>query len=475
MSKNSVADLIENCNKMRKIVPIALLIFIALVACSRNSGEDNIVARVGKQKITMDEFRKSFALNPRYAVRTPMREARDSQLDFLINQKNYYQAAKKVHLENDPEIQDRLNYIRDHETIRAYLQKYFISRIELSPQEIQQALQNLNKTVRVQHLFVENRQQALSLEERLKNGEKFNDLAREIYKDADLKNNGGDLGYVGFGDMDPALEQWAFSARPGDISPPLQSAYGYHIMKVTDIRPAEQAAELGTTMKLQLVTDILKNRKGDNLIREHLKELSGNRKVQINNKVLDRLVESTRQVMGDRYDKPDIFKPAIHTGDLNLIESNLERISNQTLLIFGQRQMTVEDFLERIKQMPPLHRPYLKTRNRMEQTIIDLVRDDLLLEKAREKGITEDLPKSEAYRHIIEDFLANEFENRYYSDYFKQENPAQWQAYSQALRDVKANNAVTVYPERLFADVEYPDSIMAPDPIPLFIQNRYIW
>jgi parvulin-like peptidyl-prolyl isomerase len=460
---------------MKKTVQIASLIFVALVACSRNSGENKIVARVGKQKITMDEFRKSFALNPRYTVRTPLREARDSQLDFLINQKNYYQAAKKVHLENDPEIRDRLNYIGERETIRAYIQKKFLSRIELSPLEIQQALQNLEKTVRIQHLFVEDRQQAVSLEERLENGEKFNDLAREIYSNPDLKNNGGDLGYVGFGDMDPILERWAFSARRGEVSPPLHSAYGYHIMKVTDIRPSDQAAELGTTMKLQLVTDILKNRKADHLIREHLNELSGNQKIQINNKVLDRLVESTRQVMGDRYDKPDIFKPAIHTGDLNLIESNLESISAQTLLVFGQEQMTVEDFLERIKQMPPLHRPYLKTRNRMAQTIIDMVRDDLLLEKAGKEGITEELLKSDAYRHIIEDFLAGEFENRYYSDYFKQENPAQWQLYSKALQDVKESNGVTIFPDRLFADVANPDSVMAPDPIPLFIQNRYIW
>jgi parvulin-like peptidyl-prolyl isomerase len=460
---------------MRKSVRIALLIFVALVACSRNSGENKIVAQVGKQKITMDEFRKSFTLNPRYAVRTPLREARDSQLDFLINQKNYYQAAKKVNLENDPEIRKRLVYIRDRETIRAYIRINFLGRIELSQQEIQQAMQNLEKTVRVQHLFVEDRQQAVSLEERLKKGEKFDDLAHEIYRDPDLKNSGGNLGYVRFGDMDPNLEKWAFSAHREEISPPLLSAYGYHIMKVTDIRPSVQASELGTTMKLQLVTDILKNRKADHLIREHLTELSGNRKIQINNKVLDRLVESTRRVMGDRYDKPDIFKPAIHTGDLNLIESNLESISKQILLIFGQEQMTVEDFLERIKQMPPLHRPYLKTRNRMAQTIIDMVRDDLLLEKAREEGITEELSKSDAYRHIVEDFLANEFENRYYSDDFKQENPAQWQVYSNALRDVKESNSVTVYPDRLFADVENPDSVMAPDPIPLFIQNRYVW
>lgn len=460
---------------MRKTVFIALLIFVALLACSRNSDKENVIARVGKQKITMGEFRKSFALNPHYAVRTPLREARDSQLDFLINQKNYYQAAKRVHLENNPEIRNRLNYIRDRETIRAYLQKKFLNRIELSSQEIQQALQNLEKTVRIQHLFVEDQHQAVLLEERLKKGEKFNDLAREIYKNSDLKNNGGDLGYVGFGDMDPTLEQWAFSAKRGEISPPLQSAYGYHIMKVTDIRPADQAADLGTTMKLQLVTDILKNRKADHLIREHLSDLSGNREIQINNKVLDRLVESTRQVMGDRYDKPDIFKPAIHTGDLNLIESNLESISTQTLLIFGQEKLTVEDFLERIKQMPPLHRPYLKTRNRMAQTIIDMVRDDLLLEKAREEGITEELSKSDAYPHIIEDFLAGEFENRYYSDYFKKENPAQWQVYSKALQDVKESNSVTVYQDRLFADVVNPDSVMAPDPIPLFIQNRYVW
>ncbi len=460
---------------MKKPIIILSLIFIALAGCSRKSADEKIVARVGHDKITMDEFRMSFALNPRYAIRTPLSTARESQLNYLINEKYYFLAAKKVNLEKDSIIQDRIKYIRDRETIRTYLQKNFLCRVELSPEEIQQALRELEKTVKIQHLFVETEQQAMSLEDRVKRGEKFEDLAREVYDDPSLKNNGGDLGYVGFGDMDQNLEQWAFTAKVGDISSPLRSAYGYHILKISNIRPNEQVTELGTTMKLQMVTDILRNRKADEMIKKHLSELSGNQKIQINNHLLDRLVASTREVMGDRYDKPDIFKPAIHTGDLTLIETNLESLKNQTLVEFGNRTMTVREFLERLKQMPPLHRPYLKTRNRMAQTIIDMFRNDLLLQKARQQGIPKDLVKSPEYQHIIEAFLADEFQNRYHLEYFNQEHPGEWQHYYQTLEKVKRKTGVTLHREILFSDVENPDSVMAPDPIPLFVKNRYMW
>jgi len=95
---------------------------------------------------------------------------------------------------------------------------------------------------------------------------------------------------------------------------------------VTAIEQNEQFQDLTSSVRMQLVNEILKARQADQAIRDHLQELAGGQKIQINNRVLDRLTEITRQVMGDRYEQTDIFKPPILSSDLVRIENDLESL-----------------------------------------------------------------------------------------------------------------------------------------------------
>ncbi len=78
---------------------------------------------------------------------------------------------------------------------------------------------------------------AKELVERLKTGEAFEALAKTQSQDPGSAAQGGDLGYFGRGTMDPAFEAAAFSLKKGDVSDPVKSSFGYHIIKVEDIRP----------------------------------------------------------------------------------------------------------------------------------------------------------------------------------------------------------------------------------------------
>ena len=157
------------------------------------------------------------------------------------------------------------------------------------------------------------------------------------------------------------------------------------------------------------------------------------------------------------------------------IEDDLESMSNEELVKFGDEEMRVADFLERLKEIPPLHRPYLRSRNRMVQSIIDLIRNDLMRDEARRKGLDKDKNLQQTTQRFIQEFLAEEFQKRYYSEVFKNENAAEWEAYSAALTYVKTKNKSTLYSENLFSDVINPDSVMAPEPIPIFLKSRYRW
>ncbi len=76
-----------------------------------------------------------------------------------------------------------------------------------------------------------------AVQKRLENGEEFSDLAREL-SEGPSGPNGGDLGYFGRGQMVKPFEDAAFSMEKGEISGIVQTQFGYHIIKLTDKKPA---------------------------------------------------------------------------------------------------------------------------------------------------------------------------------------------------------------------------------------------
>jgi len=74
--------------------------------------------------------------------------------------------------------------------------------------------------------------------ERIVQGEDFAAVAKEVSQDPGTKAKGGDLGDFGRGVMDPAFEQAAFSLAKGELSQPVRSRFGYHLIETTEIIPA---------------------------------------------------------------------------------------------------------------------------------------------------------------------------------------------------------------------------------------------
>ncbi|NOZ28940.1 MAG: hypothetical protein GXP39_12935 [Chloroflexi bacterium] len=79
---------------------------------------------------------------------------------------------------------------------------------------------------------------AQELVERLRAGEDFAKLAEEYSDDPGSKASGGDLGWFGRGRMVPEFEEAAFSLEPGQISDPVKTPFGYHIIQVMEKDPA---------------------------------------------------------------------------------------------------------------------------------------------------------------------------------------------------------------------------------------------
>lgn len=80
-------------------------------------------------------------------------------------------------------------------------------------------------------------EKAENVVKRIKGGEAFDAVAREVSEDPGSAANGGDLGFFSRGIMTPAFEEVAFSLPPGELSEPVKSPFGYHIIEVLEIKP----------------------------------------------------------------------------------------------------------------------------------------------------------------------------------------------------------------------------------------------
>ncbi len=93
--------------------------------------------------------------------------------------------------------------------------------------------------VDVRHILVKTKEQALDIKKQLQAGAKFDDLAKKYSEDPGSKDKGGLYQNVVRNQMVPAFDQVAFSLKPGEISDPVQTSFGFHIIKVDAHRQAQ--------------------------------------------------------------------------------------------------------------------------------------------------------------------------------------------------------------------------------------------
>jgi parvulin-like peptidyl-prolyl isomerase len=156
---------------------------------------------------------------------------------------------------------------------------------------------------------VKTEEEAKKIEERLKKGEDFTQLAKKYSIDTVSAKNGGDLGFFSRGQMAPEFEAAASRLKPGEISDPIKTQFGYHIIKVTD-------KKMGQVVEFEKVKNLI----SQNLVAEKQKEvfdsyiegLKKSYKVEINKEALSKLAPTEEQ-KGVIQEKPEQAKEPTET------------------------------------------------------------------------------------------------------------------------------------------------------------------
>jgi peptidyl-prolyl cis-trans isomerase SurA len=158
------------------------------------------------------------------------------------------------------------------QTLMAEVLRFKVKARKVTDEEVQAAyateLQNPQYEVRARHIFIATPQNATPAQvaaaqaraeqalHRVKSGETFALVAREMSEGPTAKQ-GGDLGYFRRGLMLPAIEQAAFSLKPGEVSPVVKTSSGFHIVMVEDRRaiPPKPLAEVKEEIRNRLANE----------------------------------------------------------------------------------------------------------------------------------------------------------------------------------------------------------------------------
>ena len=155
--------------------------------------------------------------------------------------------------------------IKKELTVEKYREK-FLKELKLEDKDLKEyyeANKDKYETIKASHILVEKEEDAKAIAKELKEGGDFAELSKKSIE-PDAAEREGDLGYFGRGQMVPEFEEAAFKLKVDEISDPVKTEHGYHIIKVTDKKDSYDK------VKEEVKGDLENDKFGENL--EKLKE-----------------------------------------------------------------------------------------------------------------------------------------------------------------------------------------------------------
>ena len=278
-----------------KIKLLLILFSILSVLALPYQKSTKILATVGNHTVTLNEFNSRYT---DYLFATGVSDnmtVRKAILNNMINEILLYDYDSNENIVNDNEYTKELKEAR-RRTVLAYLKdREVYAKITVTDKELRQAYKRVNEKLAARHLYAPTEEEANNLYELLKVGVDFNTLAKQVFTDSVLQNNGGYLGYFTWGDMDQTFEDTAYSMKVGEISHPVKTATGYSIIKLEDRIYNPLLTESEFLRKKPHLTQVLKMRKKEPSEEKYINSIFDDSKLSFNKddmeSILSRLSE----------------------------------------------------------------------------------------------------------------------------------------------------------------------------------------
>ena len=297
----------KNSNLLKMFV-LASFVMPALFASAQSKIDKEVLMTIGNEKITVKDFTDVYYKN-NLKSEVIEKKSVDEYLDLFVN------FRMKVMEAEDQKLDTSKRFQRELAGYRKQLAKPFMSSDDITDELLQEAYQRKLKDIRASHILIRCDKHALpsdtlkaynkamDIRKKALQGEDFGDLAVRYSDDPSAKDmpataetparpgNRGDLGYFSVFDMVYPFETGAYNTKEGEVSMPVRSDFGYHIIKVqsvTDAMGTIQAAHIFLQLPYgaSAEDEAAMKEKADNIYKE-LMDQNGKNWTEVVNKYSD--------------------------------------------------------------------------------------------------------------------------------------------------------------------------------------------
>ena len=245
---------------LRKIVSsiFAFLLLSIIFLKATQAQNIPIVANVNNEDISLETMIHAMNELPPEIQSQPFMSYYEDLLERVIDIKLFAQEGKKMKLDEEPSVRAAIDFVIEKVLMQAFLSKYVQENIK--EENLKASYNNFiadetsREEIKASHILIDTESEAIDVINMLNDGDDFAELAK-IKSTGPSGPSGGDLGWFKRGQMVPPFEKAAFSLNKNEIiQRPVQTQFGWHVIKVFDKRIPE--APSYESMKSKLIQDL---------------------------------------------------------------------------------------------------------------------------------------------------------------------------------------------------------------------------
>ncbi|MFS0634637.1 peptidylprolyl isomerase [Mesobacillus foraminis] len=278
------------------ILPITLAAgVLTLTACNGNENSE-VIVQSDAGDITKDDLYE--AMKDKYGeqalqellytkVLSDKYKVTDEEVDKKVKE-------LKTELGDNFDLVLQQNQLKDENELKKLLkdqlliEKAALKDVKVTEDELKKKYEEYQPEIRASHILVKDEKTAKEVKSKLESGGKFEDLAKEYSTDTVSAEKGGDLDFFGPGAMVPEFEEAAYALDVNEISDPVQSQHGWHVIKVTEKKDKKSYEDMKADLEYELKLSKVDAAKMQETLQQELKDAD----VKIKDKDLEGVMPS---------------------------------------------------------------------------------------------------------------------------------------------------------------------------------------
>ncbi len=383
--------------KLKALMTFALLVIISsllyLSGCGQKAVEGTVVATIGDREVMVEEIHGFFErAGVRFKTADYEYKIKREFLDSLINQNLLILGAYDYDLQNHDEVLRVIEGEKIKFLLDVLFEKKIISKSVPTDAEVEDWYNRMGEELKASHVLVSSSDTADLVLQKLKEGVPFEELALKYSIDPTVKRNQGSLDWFSWGIMVDNFQDAVFKMQPGEISAPVKTDYGYHIIKLIDRRPIEHRPSFAESK--ESTRGIIIERRKRNLMLKFRDELRNRFPITIEQPTCTFVLNKLEFLYPETIGTMPRWRNNVDPAQLDQNEKDL------VLGSYDGGKLTLGEYLNNLRRVSPDRRPDFDQYDSLGEAVFQMAFMDILaLEAKREK-----LDKSDDYLRKIKYF-----------------------------------------------------------------------